>query len=206
MFGDLRPLELEKKFRDTYSSFKMSSADHFFVNLFLRPLKQTYSNEYGHCLRVALLSKELARIVPLEEPLILYRAAALHRVARRKVNKEPPTDKRDPSRPLREIYQHHQIRDYHEQAYWIIQNMRVYSAEGLDLNPIFERGATERDKLRILEDARLIQILNMYDAMKNKITSPAKVPDPAEIKAELIRLNLDRARLIRRLYDEGIFI
>jgi putative nucleotidyltransferase with HDIG domain len=215
MRSQLTTEELEKKFRETQSAYGMESHDGLLISIFLSPLRVKSQKDYEHCMRVGLKAGELAEHTGVVDPAVLYRCGTFHDVGKKGIRQEILHKKTGwTAEDAREMEKHGEIgsamlREWHEFESEVVRNIHVFNQNG-QLKPEIDKSYDARQRLLVLECARLVNIVDFYDAAthrENERNSPgnARYLTPAEVKDVLLRENSDRSYLIKRLYERKIF-
>lgn len=215
MRSQLTTEQLEKKFREIQTTYGMESHDGLLISIFLSPLRAKSEGDYKHCMRVGLKAGELAEYTGVIDPAVLYRCGTFHDVGKKGIRQEILHKKTGWTKEdAREMEKHGEIgysmlREWHEFESEVVRNVHVFNQDS-HLRPEVDKKYGARERLIILECARLINIVDFYDAAthrENERNSPgnARYLSPVEVREVLLRENSDRDYMIKRLYEKGIF-
>ena len=207
------PTEVEKQFWDACNTLGIQEIHQKYIRHYLAPLKDKSPATHLHSLQVALLAQAIGSFLYHEEkPLLL--AGALHDLGKCKI----------PSHILEKTESWNDedqaaVQEHVMEGYRMIRGQFDVSAEILLWHHRFQESGypdhlppllhtyRETTQLLIREYGRIIALADVYDALHrvNAKFGKKEALSGEEIRKKMFQLNLDRTRLIRALYERGIF-
>ncbi len=209
--------KLEEEFWSTCKKLKISATNQDRLAALLAPLRDkspVTHFHYLHSLRVGLLAQKIGRFIYHEEKPLFF-AGALHDLGKCQTllsvlgKTESWTDS-----DQKEIQQHvidgyRKLRGCFDVTAEIMVWHHRFQEDGYPKTlPPFLHVYRETTKLLIREYARIVALADVYDALhrpNSKFSKKSTSLTGRQIRTKMFEFNPDRKRLVRALYDVGIF-
>jgi len=213
---------LTDKLEQAYVDLEISQDQQGSLNHYLELIKDKDVPTWAHSIRVGLKGIEVAEYSRILNPKALFYSGLLHDIGKYCVNSESLKKTEGFNEEDMEELRSHPVMSYN-----ILKDIHHFSArvalfhhyfsenkypKELPIEEILEEiRSTEGDKTNVLFYARVLSIIDFYDAAKSRkndkysIAGTAKKKTPEEVKELLTKNNKDQKFMIESLYEGGIF-
>jgi HD-GYP domain-containing protein (c-di-GMP phosphodiesterase class II) len=205
---------LESRVDRRFASLDVKFNHSDLIKSFLEPLKLKDLNTYSHCLRVGLLSADIAAFMHLNERPLLY-AGLLHDLGKLDVSDELLKKTEEWTEEDAQAMESHVLNGYDAikddfafTADIIVRHHQFQDNKYPEELPSHNNPYSLQSQELIMEYARILALADHYDALhrENSRFGKKRFLSGAEIKQEMLRSNPDRGSVIEDLYKVGIFV
>ncbi|MEI8067966.1 MAG: HD domain-containing protein [Candidatus Shapirobacteria bacterium] len=205
--------QAETQLSQTFKELKVNSQDEAAIGDFLGPLKEKDKNTYEHCLRVALLAKEIGGFMELDEKALFF-AGLLHDLGKLNVPMETLGKTDSWTKEDSKAVEKHVI-----DGYLLIKGRFDFTAEIIlwhhkfqenkypEFLPPYLHDYSVGTQAVIPEYGRILALADVYDALhrENSKFGERKTLSEVEIKDKMLEFNPDKLDLVNDLYTAKIF-
>jgi len=203
---------LEERLKLAFDELHLSDEQRESIMAFLNLLKLKDLETYNHSIRVALVARNIARFMHLDEKALFY-PGLLHDMGKlltslktlRKTKEWTNDDAQEMKKHVLEGYC--LIRGFFDFTAEVIKWHHRFQIHGYPENvPDLLHHYSEGTKTMILMYGRLLSLADSYDAMHRiNQASGGRPLSGQEIKERMLKLNPDQKILIEGLYNADIF-
>lgn len=186
-----------------YNIFREISASPEMQNRvlkYLEPLKTVHQPTYEHSIRVGDMCLGASRITGFDR-VVMTLSGLLHDVGKARLdpdilNKEgPPTEEEWREIEKHPVISHEMIKEDFPNIAEIVKRSHTPQKNGYPVIEVFSPN----------EIAHVLNIIDFYDALKNRTNSQRKYNGFSSVKQKMLEEKPDQRVLINELYDAGIF-
>jgi response regulator RpfG family c-di-GMP phosphodiesterase len=214
-------VSLTDKLEQAFVDLEISSEKQGSILHYLELIKDKDKPTWAHSVRVGLKGIEVAEYSKILNPKALFYSGVLHDIGKYCVNSESLKKKEGFNQQDMEELKKHPLN-----SYLILKDIHHFSARVALFHHYFseqkypeelpeeeikeELSSTEGDKTNVLFYARILNLIDFYDAAKTRKNEKfsdgiKKMKTSKEVKILLIEFNPDQEYLIESLYEGKIF-
>lgn len=205
-------LPLEHRLDAAFIELEINKAQQQKLRDFLAPLKQKHYPTYEHCIRVGLLTREIASYLQLDQKAALY-AGLMHDIGKalmplETLNKTDGWTKEDSKAMERHVaVAYEMLRDAFDfTADIVVLHHRFQPNKYPKVVPEHLHDYSEPTKIKIAEIGRILAIADVFDALHriNSRHGERRGLSGKEIQTKMMEYNPDAKNLIKRLFKNDV--